>query len=220
MKAPPWSYSSLTNFETCPRRYYLTRVSKEVVEKQTEAAVWGDRVHKALEARIRDGVPLSESFAAYEQVVQVFLEKADDWWCERQYALTEDFKPCAWDSPDAWVRGIVDIGRIKGYVGRAYDWKTGKIKPDIDQLQLFAAMMMYTHEVGVVHTGYVWLQFGETTPKKYSLKDLAAIWQNFLPRVERFERAFAKDKWIPKPSGLCKGWCPCTGCEFNERKRR
>lgn len=44
-----WSYSSLTAFETCPRRYYLTRVLKVVKEEQTAATLEGNELHKALE---------------------------------------------------------------------------------------------------------------------------------------------------------------------------
>ena len=33
----PWSWSSLQSFETCPRRHYLTKISKEVVEPTTSA---------------------------------------------------------------------------------------------------------------------------------------------------------------------------------------
>ena len=45
----PWSYSALTSYETCPKRYQLTRVTKQVTEPQTEATRWGNEVHKALE---------------------------------------------------------------------------------------------------------------------------------------------------------------------------
>ena len=219
MKMPAWSFSSLTNYETCPRRYYLTRVTKEVKEEQNEAATWGDRVHKALEARIRDKAPLPDGMGQYEEMVQVFTDSADDWFCERQYALDADFRPCEWFAPEAWVRGIIDLGRVSDDVGMAFDWKTGKVKPTIDQLQLFAALMFHTHRVDRVKTGYVWLQFNETTPKTYRADDLSEIWKNFIPRVMRMEKSFETDKWVPKPSGLCKGWCPCTGCEFNGRRK-
>ena len=54
-----WSYSSLNAFETCPRRYQLTRVTKEVVERQHEASIYGNRVHKHLEnyANKKRGLP-------------------------------------------------------------------------------------------------------------------------------------------------------------------
>ena len=64
----PWSYSSLNAFEQCPRRFKLTRITKEVSEPQTEATMWGNAVHKALENAV-NGVPLTERFAVYKPVV-------------------------------------------------------------------------------------------------------------------------------------------------------
>ena len=48
----PWSYSSLQAFETCPRRFYLTRIAKLASEAQTQATLWGNEVHKALELAV------------------------------------------------------------------------------------------------------------------------------------------------------------------------
>ena len=48
-KIPPWSYSSLVDFEGCPRRYKLIRIDKVVPFKETEAIKHGNEVHKALE---------------------------------------------------------------------------------------------------------------------------------------------------------------------------
>jgi hypothetical protein len=50
----PWSYSSLSSFLQCPRRFYLTRVVKEVKEPPTQATLWGQEVHSALELRIKE----------------------------------------------------------------------------------------------------------------------------------------------------------------------
>ena len=74
MKA--WSYSMLTAFETCPHQFYRVRVLKDVVEEQGEAALWGDRVHKALENRVRDQEPLPE-WAAQWEVVWLGLQPAE-----------------------------------------------------------------------------------------------------------------------------------------------
>ena len=41
----PWSYSSLTSYETCPRRYDLVRNKRVVKEPPTEATIWGNKVH-------------------------------------------------------------------------------------------------------------------------------------------------------------------------------
>lgn len=70
-----WSYSALTAFETCPRRFQLTRVTKQVRESQTKATVWGNKVHKALEDFARSGKPLTpdlEKYAKYVKKIQSY----------------------------------------------------------------------------------------------------------------------------------------------------
>ena len=47
-----WSYSLLQAFETCPRRFKLTRITKEVQEPQSEAMLHGNEVHKSLELAV------------------------------------------------------------------------------------------------------------------------------------------------------------------------
>ena len=66
----PWSYSMLTSWESCPRRHYLTRVAKVVVEPQTEATTHGNAVHKALEVSVRDALPLDRKYKQYEPLVE------------------------------------------------------------------------------------------------------------------------------------------------------
>ena len=66
----PWSYSALTSYETCPKRYQLTRVTKQVIEKQTEATVWGNEVHKALELFAKGQKPLPETMEEYGRYVR------------------------------------------------------------------------------------------------------------------------------------------------------
>jgi hypothetical protein len=218
MSIPPWSYSSLTAFETCPRRYYLTRVSKQVTEPPSEAIVWGNEVHKALELRIAEDKPLPNHLTGYEGIVTKILSKpADQVLTEQQLAVTSSFEPADWWGQDTWCRGVIDLAIVNGSTAVLLDWKTGKIKPDSDQLKLFAALIMaHNPEVTKAKTGFVWLKHGKITAEKYTREDIPAIWQQFSPRVRRLELAFESDKWMAKPSGLCRAWCPVgrSNCEF------
>lgn len=203
----PWSYSSLTAFETCARRYYLTKVSKEVVEPPTAATTWGTTVHTALENRI-NGTPLAEEFLQYEQYITP-LEAVGAPVAEREMALTKGFEPTGFHDDNAWCRGIIDVHVVAADKGVALDWKTGKVKNDSSQLKLFAAMMLHTYpELQQVKTGFVWLAHDKVTTDVFTRQHLGEIWQDFLPRVKRLEVAFEEDKWPAKPSGLCRAWCP------------
>lgn len=217
MKA--WSYSSLTDFLGCPRRFHMVRDMKVVPFKETEAIKHGNEVHKALEDRIGKGVPLPEKYAQYEGVAAKFDKPGV--FVEKEIALTRSLKPTGWWSKDCWVRGKIDVGiKAKNKVILA-DWKTGgKVRPESAQLQLFAAMeMSVSPEVEEAKTMFVWLQPGKTTAETFKREAVPVIWSDWINKAQRLETAYEKDVWMPKPSGLC-GWCPLSKehCEFRGSK--
>lgn len=217
-----WSYSSLTAFETCPRRYYLTKVSKEVSEPQTEATLWGNKVHKALEHRLVKAAPLPESMEMFEPIAASVAEKAKGGKleAEQKMALTKSFTPTTWFGKDVWVRGITDFTITKGDKVFIGDWKTGKPTPGSAQLMLTAAMTMHQKPyINTVINAFVWLKTGSITHEVFTREDIPKIWQEFTPRVNRLESAMADNKWPARPSGLCRNYCPCHGCEHNGRYR-
>lgn len=212
-----WSYSSLTAFETCPRRYYHVKVAKDVQETPSEATTWGNTVHEAIDNRLRNNTPLPESMQKYEGLVNLLDNISTDYkFSERKLCINADFEPTEWFAKDAWCRGIVDAGVRYGEKVVAFDWKTGKPKKDSDQLQLFAALLLHHHpEVKEVRTCFVWLAHDQTTMAVAHRNQLPDIWNNFLPRVKRLQIALDGEKFLPRPSGLCKNYCLCVNCEFH-----
>lgn len=210
MKA--WSYSSLSNFETCPHQYYRLRVKKDIVEEQGEAAAWGDRVHKALENRIRDKDPLPDWAAPWEPLVAKLDKFGKRVAAEVPVAITRAFKPTGFWDDDCWFRAKIDVV-VYGTRALDGDWKTGKVKEDFDQISLSAAALMHTcPEISSVLGKYWWLKFNKSSQKEIRREDIPIIWQDFIPRVSRLEAAYEKDRWLCKPSGLCNGWCPVKDC--------
>ena len=207
----PWSYSVLDSFETCPRRHYLIKISKQVVEPQTEALMWGNKVHKALEHRLVNSVPLPTEMAAYEPFAASVVAKGvgGQLRAEQKLALTSSYTPTTFFAKDVWVRGITDFDIEKGtrlFIG---DWKTGKVNPNSAQMKLMAGFGFATKPwITEITTSFIWLNAGEVTTEKFVREDAPQIWQGFLPRVARLDAAIAKQDFPPKPSGLCKKWCP------------
>jgi hypothetical protein len=215
---PAWSHTSLSAFETCPKRYYLTRVSKEVVEPQTESTRWGNTVHKALELRLRDKTPLPEGMTAYEKFCARIEVTPGQLVTEQKLALNAHFQPVKWMAKDCWVRAVLDVSINAGAKAVVLDWKTGAKKHDPSQLKLSAAFAFHTYPaIEEVSTGFVWLREQKLSTERYTRDQLPEIWRDFLPRVRRVEIAFEEDKWEAKPSGLCKKYCPvgrhrCSHC--------
>lgn len=217
-----WSYSALGAFETCPHRYYETKVAKSIQEPQTEATLYGNRVHKALELSVGTGSPLSEEMKQFQPIVDKLRAAGDGKriGCEQKMALTKNLKGAKWFDKDVWVRGIIDVSiehADKLFIG---DYKTGKKTPDSAQLRLTAAMSFATKPwINSITNTFIWLKTGETTTEKFTREDIPAIWNEFNPRVQRMEDALAANNFPKRPSGLCNGWCPVHTCEHWKKKR-
>jgi hypothetical protein len=211
-----WSYSALTAFETCPRQFFLVKVSKEVKEEPGPDLLWGNCVHKALEHRITRNLPLPDGMAAYEPIVAKIIAKGGVIKAEIKMALNRNLIPTEYFASDVWVRGITDVTVIKGKTLFNGDWKTGKPKKNSTQLRLSAAMVM-AHKPWIDKSvnAFIWLKTDTVDVETVTRADLPAIWQEFAPRVQRLELAHSQQKWPPRPSGLCKNYCPCTGCEYH-----
>lgn len=97
---------------------------------------------------------------------------------------------------------------------------TGKVKPDIKQLKLFAILVFYHYPaIQVVHTRFEWLAYNDSTSETYHRKDLNKLWSAFLPDLKKLREAFLTDSWPAKKSGLCQKYCDVTACEHNGRNR-
>lgn len=217
----PWSHSSLEKFVSCPKQFYHIKVVKDVKDSKGEAAIWGDRVHKAFETYLRSGgeTPLAEEFKQYQDYLDRLLLGAGKLYVEQQFALDSKLRPCDWDS--AWVRGIADVLHVHGHTARALDHKTGKTKPDSRQLVLMALLVFYHFpEVLRCKTGFMWLKTGENTIRTYKREEIPDMWGKFLADLQQYKQAFNTDTWQARQSGLCNGWCPVEKCEHWKQGKR
>lgn len=208
-KPVPWSYSSLQQYETCPRRFYLTRIAKVVSEPQTEATTEGRRVHEALEKAVAGTRTLPESYAKYQPIVDKLRGTHGVRMLEYKFALTSSLAPCDYWDQQVWVRGVLDVGIVRKTEAIVLDYKTGKRKVDMDQLRLFtlAALSLWP-TVEKVKTGYVWLQAGSMDVEVFPRESKIEIHRDFAGRVHRMETSDKNNDWPPRPSGLCKSYCP------------
>lgn len=214
-KMGAWSHSSLTSFETCPKKFYHTRVKKDIPDPPGEAAQWGSEAHKKLEHRLAKGVPLPDYLSHCEPIVQQIMAKDGKRLVEEQIALTKDLLPTSWFGKDVWCRGVIDAGVVNEKRAVLLDWKFGKRKPDSDQMKLFAAFSFAKFPwIEKVTTAFVWLKDNKIDREEFNKSDVPVIWQETLPRIMRVEQAYEKDSWPAKPSGLCKNYCPVRSCEF------
>lgn len=211
IKVVPTSFSALNSFETCPKKHYLTRVVKEVADPMGEAALWGDRVHKALEAYLRKGTALPKGMKEYQPLADKLANRFPDanLLVEQQLAVNADLEPVGWWDKTAWFRGVIDVALLKDQTAYVFDWKTGKQKDSFDQLHMFAALITAHHpQIEHIHSAFIWLQPRTLTTESFTEEQARRFWPTINNRITRLEDALASDKWPAKPSGLCRKYCP------------
>ncbi len=217
-----WSFSALQQFNNCPRQYYETKVAKSVKEKPGAAMDYGMEVHKKLENAVKFGSKIPPGMEYAGQIVEALRKKPGELFAERELCINAQMKPVEFFAKDAWCRGKIDVGienieKRKMWQG---DWKTGKRKPDSDQMMLFTALTFETHpHIDEITTSFIWIPDRKWDTETYTRDQLPLIWKHFMPKVNRMKAAFDKDEWVPRPSGLCRGYCPVTNCEHWEAKK-
>jgi len=223
MKNPAWSHSShssLKDFEGCQRRYHEVKVLKNYPFVQTEATIYGNQVHEALELYVKEGKEIPPEYSQFKPVVDSLLKKPGRALPEYEMALTAGLSPCHWKSPEVWVRGIADIliiddDNLTAWVG---DYKTGNDKyPDQDQLVLMS-LMVFAHFPHIRKVNSALLFIVKNSMVKFSMthEQIEKYWWEYRQRYAKLQACFTHDVWKPMQSPLC-GWCPVKTCEFNPK---
>lgn len=214
----PWSYSSLTNFETCAYQFFCTRIAKTTPTKPFQASQDGIKRHKAIEDYLREGKPLPP------EVPQKLVDKTmlgfdpDKILVECDYGITFEREPCSFWDKNCYYRGKLDVVYQEegNPIGHLIDWKSGKIREESKQLEAGAVLLFarFPH-LEEIKTSYVWFKYDHVTPNSIKRSEVEKVWAPFVARVEVLKKAFEQGNWPKKPSGLCREYCPVTTCEHN-----
>ena len=87
MVAPAWSYSSITLFKTCPRKYEAEKITKEVKFTDSEATIYGKELHLAAEEFIRDDKPVPDRFKFIVPALQKLKDLPGEKLCEQKFEI-------------------------------------------------------------------------------------------------------------------------------------
>lgn len=209
------SYSRLSTFEQCPAKFDYLYVTKLVRDAGSEASEYGNRVHEVLEKYGKDkldlnniGIEGKQTLQRWGPIVDSIKHKSGKKYYEFNMAVDQDYRPVDWFSSMAFLRAIADVLVVDGDVAYCLDYKTGKVRENPTQLQLFAAMVFWHFpEVETVKTSFIWLKFDELTNASYQRKYLSALWEGLKPRFDKVQETIELGVFDTKPSGLCP-WCP------------
>jgi hypothetical protein len=240
----PASHSSMDSYTQCPKKHYHLKIMKDVKEAPSEQMIWGIDVHQRCENNIKLGQPLPANMKTYQWALDLVngMKKSMGVWAELDVAITKEHTPTGFWDRDAWMRGKIDVLAMNEAHTSAFngDWKTGKVKPNSQQL-LLSTLMCFDNYATLerVKTGFLWL--AEADPAKRITQQLFIkldndtlqttddkgrpitmtfdeAWEPFVDTIEQMEWSLKHDTWPAKPSGLCKAWCPVLSCPHNGKR--
>jgi len=211
-----WSYSALKEYENCPKKYYEIRVAQNYTVIPSEKMIYGTEVHKALENYVRDGKELALNYLRFKGVVDELIAIPGEKYAEYEMALGKDKLPCAFDDPNRWVRGIVDLLIVDNDYAFIVDYKTGSNRyPDPKQLRLMA-LMTFAHfpQVNKIKAGLLFVMHNSFITEEYKREDIENSWSKFIVSLSRLDNSYETNTWVANSTPLCR-FCPVKACEFN-----
>jgi hypothetical protein len=213
---PPWTYSHLDKFESCPKQFYELKVVKNFEDPPTEQKLWGDEVHRHMQCAVDNKAELPTGMSQWQSLVNKICAMPGTKFTEYKMSLDASFNPAPWD--DCWSRGIADVVVLGKSTAAVLDYKTGKYKPS-EQLKLYAGYVFSHHsQIQRIETGYLWLKERKITKESISRAEMPHVWQGLVQRAAKLRSAYERNVWPPRPSGLCRGWCPVTTCKYNIKR--
>lgn len=214
-----WSFSSLKTFQQCPRKYYRTKIVKDIKEPDTQATLYGKSVHTAAEEFIRDGTPIPEQYAYVRPMMENLKKIEGDKHCEVKLGFTKDLEPCAFNADNVWWRGIADLVVINEAKQLAYsiDYKTSKSARYADTKQLdLVAIGVFKHFPNIVRvkSALAFVVSKEFVQAEHHVEMVPKYIEKPAQDVARIEAAIASGVWNPIQGPLCK-FCAVKDCEYN-----
>jgi len=215
-----WSYSSMSLFQQCPKKYYHLRIAKDVVDPPSHQMRYGLDVHQAAEHYVRDGTPIPEKYSYLTPMLDSLKKIKGDIYCEYRMGLTRDLEPCKFGAKDAWWRGIADFLVVNDDRAKVVDYKTGQNKyADTKQLELLAlATFKHFPEVTVVNAGLLFVVHAAFIKEHYYYKQQDELWEKWREQTAELDSAYENNVWNPKQNFTCRAWCPITNCIHNGRE--
>lgn len=211
-----WSYSALTLFETCPKKYWHEKVKRDVKDQPNQVTNYGLEGHKHFENKLLKGTKLPMDLQHHEAVLDRIRAAPGEGLPEQKLAITRDFAPTGFFDDDVWLRSIIDYAKVNGKACLIIDHKFGRMRPGFDQVKLCAAVFScFKPEIETYSAAYYWAKEKKLTRTKVLKDDVPGIWAEFIERSDRIDEAVAHDEFPAKPNGLCKRYCAVKSCPYN-----
>lgn len=215
-----WSYSNLSLYQQCPKKYYHLKIAKDITEAPSEAIAFGNKIHKIAQEYVENDKPIP---AEYVVAMQAPLDKLKampgEKLCENKLGLTIDLKPCGFFDKNVWWRGIADIIILQDDKALTVDYKTGKKSQyaDLKQLEILSlALFKHYPHVKKVKAGLMFFFAEDFVKADFSAEQQDDLWGSWVSDVGLLEDSVNSGVWNAKPNFTCRGYCPVSSCAHNQ----
>lgn len=204
------SFSRITDFNNCGWAFYLKSILKAYPFQSNAAMDRGNEIHKNLEGCVKDLKAKLHPEATYAIQTLEELRQYPVVHGEMEIAFDSKKKKVEWFADNAWFRVKIDGVGINGTKALIVDWKTGKIRPNLYQLRIYAvAVFTLFPKVKEVVVRYVWLDGMDHTDEKFKRTEMKEIWKEIDADMKKIQAVADARGWEneKRPSRLCD-WCP------------
>ena len=225
----PWSYSRLSDFESCALRFQHKYILKNIPFVTNEAMEQGKAKHKMLERdtvrAINNKPSACPDVAHVFPIIQSFVAKHPIVSVEQQWAFNQKLKPVDWFAKDVMFRAIVDmVGRTNvksreiDQTASVIDWKSGQFRLSEDQLKIYnMSVLLQWPQVISSEAALVFIDQKKISPVlKTPRSHLDGIVDEFMDRSEAIQIAVQKDTWPATQCFQCR-WCEVQDCQYIRR---
>ena len=203
----PWSYSRLSSYDSCPKKYFYHYIEKRPSSRPSSpAADRGSAIHAKAEKYLRGEIPIYPPELQKVSVHAMGL-KARKASPEQKLAVNEKWEPCDYDSPDVLMRAIIDVLYPEDKAVHIQDWKTGQAYPThAVQLENYVAVAAAHHpDAERFHTSLIYIDQGVVTPPRIVHRERVIPIRQLIDA--RIANAETDKEYKPKPSPQACKWC-------------
>ncbi len=225
MTPSAWSYSRLKDYETCPRKYQASYVTKETPFTDNAATIYGKELHLACEEFMRDGKPLDPRFGWMLPTLERLHRIPGDKHCELKLGVKRQdgqLLACDFFDPSVWFRGVADLVILNGTKGWVLDYKTSKSAKyaDLRQVALMAAALFLRHPQLEKVKGALFFVVADNLVKaEYTRENALNIFAEYHALLTQRAASYENNVFNEKPNGLCGKWCQVLSCVHNGANR-
>lgn len=225
----PYSFSRISTFMSCPKKFEFSYILKPKIEEKPQIALQkGSYIHHCLE--LYPTAPSAffnlnqEQIEEYNGIIKNYLNseiniKILSEICigkEIDFGLTKDFKMCNFNNSSALMRGSIDRLNMHGNNQdklHVIDYKSGKAKEE--KFQSYMQIMLYAiwifrnpvfSTVQEVLGSYVYVEHNKINSKIFYRNELFYYIEEYIKIIKNVEQAGKTNIFPKKETKLCD-WC-------------